>query len=91
MVTSSYSGSSSVPTGYFSIVFLGGVESEYSSNTSFRSTDQEGILTSHAYYGRRNEVEQSLLDNSDYRIFPENPLKMGFYLENIIPGKFSSY
>ena len=70
------------------MLFLERVVSQYTSNVSFRSTDQEGILASRIEdYGRRNEVEASLLENPSFRIFPENPLQMGFFLESIIPGK----
>lgn len=70
------------------IMFSEKVYSRYSSNVSFRSLDQERVLTSTIDdYDHMHEVEDSLLENPLYRIFPENPLQMGYYLDSTTTGK----
>lgn len=70
------------------MTFLEKIHSHYSSNVSFRCFDQGHILTSALDdHDRMHEVEDSLLENSLYRIFPENPLHFGFFLDTITTGK----
>ena len=76
------------PEGYFTVSFVERIISQYTTNVSFRSgMTQDSILQSrledrdHMY-----EVQESLSDNSSYRLFPENPLQLGFYLETITTG-----
>ena len=54
----------------------------------FRALDQKRILTSRIYDdAHMHEVEDSVIENPFYRIFPENPLQLGFFLESITPGE----
>lgn len=57
---------------------------------SFRSgLTQSAILTTRLVDDpdRMHEVEDSIVSNSLYRIFPENPLQFDFYLNSIGNGK----
>ena len=69
------------------------VTSEYSSLASFRSgINQITIVSSRLDdVGRMDEVGESLLEKPDYRIFPENPLQLGFFLDSIGNGKVLKY
>lgn len=40
---------------------------------------------------RMDEVEESLTENPFFPVFPENPLKLGFYLESITTGNAPGY
>lgn len=77
------------PDGFFKVDFVEMVLSRYSSNASFRcGMDQVAIMSSRLDdIGRMHEVEESLMENSFYRIFSENPLKLGFFLDSIGNGK----
>ena len=62
--------------------------SHYTETFSFRSgVDQESIVCYHLDDSdRMDEVQASLLEHPYYRIFPENPLHLGFYLSSIGSG-----
>ena len=77
------------PDGFFTVEFVEMVISKYSSLASFRSgMNQTTIVSSRLDdVGRMNEVEESLLEKPDYRIFSENPLQLGFCLDCIGNGK----
>ena len=68
------------------------VHSDYSSLVSLRSgMSQSSILSSRINdQGRMDEVSDSLSANPDYRIFPENPLMLGFYLDSVRNGKLAN-
>ena len=76
------------PEGYFTVSFVERIISQYTTNVSFRSgMTQDSILQSRLEdRDRMYEVQESLSDNSSYRLFPENPLQLGFYLETITTG-----
>ena len=76
--------------GYFTTLFVERVPSRYTNSVSFRcGMDQASILTSRIEDCiRMNEVEESLTENPFFRVFSENPLKLGFYLESITTGNF---
>ena len=80
------------PEGYFDVKFLEMVHSEYSSLVSLRfGMSQSSILSSRINdQGRMDEVSDSLSANPDHRIFPENPLMLGFYLDCVRNGKLAS-
>ena len=64
--------------------------SEYSDKVSFRSgLSQSAILSTRLMEDPdcMHEVEDTLLTNALYCIFPENPLQYGFYLNSIGNGK----
>ena len=61
----------------FVVDFLEVVHSEYSENVSFCCGASQSDIVSTGLFDdpdRMHEVEDSLLENSLYRIFPENPL-----------------
>ena len=72
--------------------FLEVVHSEYSSLVSLRcGMSQSSILSSRLDdRDRMDEVSDSLSANPDYRLFPENPLMLGFYLNSVRNGKLAS-
>ena len=51
----------------------------------------EVLLSSHINdQDRMDEVSDSLSANLDHRIFPENPLMLGFYLDCVRNGKLAN-
>ena len=76
----------------FDVQFLEMVHSEYSSLVSLRSgMSQSSILSSRINdQDRMDEVSDSLSANPDHRIFPENPLMLGFYLDCVRNGKLAN-
>lgn len=63
------------------------VESRYTNSVSFRSIGQGDILSTRLDdLDRRHEVSHSLEENPSYRVFPENPLHMGYFLDSICIG-----
>lgn len=85
---------SEVPEGYFDVTFLEMTHSRYSSKAVLRSgLSQECALSTSQLCSPdlNHEVEQSLIEVPLYRLFPENPLKMGFYLYSIGNGIITTY
>ena len=79
------------PDGYFSVTFLDMTLSSYSLNAVLHGGLSQStiLLTSqHCYFDLMHEVEGSLTENSCHRVFPHNPLQMGFYLDTIGDGNF---
>lgn len=80
------------PTGYFVVTFVGRTPSRYTKNVSFRSMNQEDILATRLEEDdRRHEVSDSLIENPHFRVFAENPLHLGYYLDRISVGKIGRY
>ena len=76
------------PVGYFYISFTEKMPSRYTNNVSFRSGLSQGSILSVRIEDdlRMHEVEESLQQNSYFRVFSENPLQRGFYLDSITTG-----
>ena len=69
------------------MVYMGKVSSKYRDEVSFQSVPQASVLShclsdTDAMY----EVQCSLAENEDYRLFNTNPLHMGFFLDHIVSG-----
>ena len=81
------------PAGYFRVDFIEKVLSKYSGKYSFRcGLSQEDILCyrlpddPETMFATRDSVAEA--PQAQFRIFPENPLGMGFYIACIDNGKF---
>ena len=77
------------PHGYFHLSFMGKTASRYRSAFSFRSgLLQQDIVCSYLHDNpdRMQEAKDSMVDNPTFRIFQENPLHLGFYLDSIGTG-----
>ena len=81
------------PDGYFSLMFLGKIISKYTSDVGFQSLTQAAIMTHclpddpDTMYEAQCLIAQS--DDDTFRLFEENPLHMGYFLDHI-SGKYVS-
>ena len=71
------------PDGYFQVTFLEMTLSRFSSNAVLRcGMSQAAVLSSQD----SDADEEDQAGNQQYRLFADNPLKMGFYLDSIGNG-----
>ena len=80
---------SEIPEGYFSVCFLEMTPSRYSSKAVLRSgLTQESVLATSQFCSieLNHEIEESIAEAPLYRLFPDNPLNMRFYLDSIGNG-----
>ena len=72
------------PEGYFKVYFVDRIESKYSKKISFYTSTQDRILSSRLDdHDQMYETQCSLSESDAYRLFPDNPLHMGFFLDRI--------
>ena len=79
------------PDGYFRVEFAKPRYIEFSDKHTFRfGLTQEDIVCSHLNddLDRMHEAQALLVASPEaqFRLFPENPLKMGYFLESIEDG-----
>lgn len=68
--------------------------SRYASKAIFRTGKSQASLLStskHCAVDLNHEVEESLCEKQEYRVFLDNPLKMGFFLDTIGNGMVGIY
>lgn len=73
------------PEGHFNIRYIGKYFSEYSDDVGFKSMGQDVILSHHLHDDddKMYEVQCSLAQSDTYRLFSDNPLQMGYFLDSI--------
>ena len=82
------------PVGYFVVAFVDRSQSKYGSKKwSFRTAlSQEDILCYHLgdNHDRMHEVQELVATTPgvQYRVFAENPLHLGHFLESLSDGMF---
>ena len=84
--------SSTAPVGYFTVSFVEKVPSRYTSSVIFAGgLDQEEVLSTRLDdRDRMDGIGESLIESPLFRIFKENPLQLGFYLESITTGNIAN-
>ena len=80
------------PEGYFNIFFIEKVFSAYDdTKVSFSTTTQDRILSGRVDdHDKMYEIGCSLSKCDCYRLFSDNPLHMGFFLDSISGGEIDS-
>ena len=77
------------PESYFDVAFVEVTPSRYAPTSVFHAgLNQVSLLSTsrHCDIDLNHEVEESLCEKQDYRLFLDNPLKMGLFLDTIGNG-----